>query len=291
MKIALIVCLLFNFCEMTFAQEPEEYLIYDIPAGAKKIGPVPSRDPDLVSYRHYLPNREVAEETLIGEETYRNGILIQRELLKNGQLHGVQKKWHANGKLESEEPYRDGVMHGSFRHWNEAGILVGQYQMTNGTGIQRIYTSDGELAREAVFTNSMENGLLFSMMPRDGRRCLVWRRDGNNVGKSFTFYRDGSLYSVTCATPSGVLSGPYIRFDAKGNVAESRWFLNGMEKDEAAYAAAAAADPKLPPYHKEGAKYHEYADLEVRALLKRYRNLPRVKIPIELDLKGVPIAR
>lgn len=68
--------------------------------------------------------------------------------LRNGQRHGVARRWHKNGRLASEERYVGGLLHGVCRQWSESGRLLGQYHMVHGTGVQRAWHDNGRLQME-----------------------------------------------------------------------------------------------------------------------------------------------
>jgi len=83
--------------------------------------------------------------------------------------------------------------------------------------------------------------------------------------------------------------GPCLRFGQDGSVAEKKWYIRGKIVSEAVYADAAAKDSNLPPYYADPVKYKNLIDAEVQPLIQRYRNMQRVKIPLEFDAQGNPI--
>ena len=258
---------------------------YDIPLNAKKIGPGNTREPEKKRFNFFLPGLEISEKSLIAREVYYGGQLVERALYKDGVEHGVQRSWHQNGQARSEAPFKNGVMHGTFRHWNETGQLIGQYEITNGNGIRKIYNAVGYLVHEQAIANSRGNGLRMEML-LDGVRSLISQKDGQIIGKSYSVYPSGSLSSLSCSSASGFSHGPRLDFSKEGVVTTKQWFVSNKEVTESEYAAAASNDPSLPAYLSEVGKYKELAESEIEQLLVRYRNLPRVKIPLQFDDSG-----
>ncbi|EDY15969.1 MORN variant repeat protein [Chthoniobacter flavus Ellin428] len=281
------------------AQETS-YLDYSIPANARKVGP-DFLPPNLTEAVYLLPGTKVdpftryIEPELVGRERFDNGVLVSREMFLNEKKHGVQREWYPNGQLKSEEPYRNGVMHGVFKTWSEKGALTGQATFVEGTGKLQVYDEDGVLIEETNYKGSRENGLFFSRLhnPRipDHRMTFMWVKDGVREGWAYDFYEDGTLSSMNFAMgSSGNVYGPNIDFDKNGAIASVKWYGGELEIPEAVYAKAAALRPEMPPYYHDPDKYkEEFVTPEVRALVKDYQEMPRVKIPLEFGPDGKPI--
>jgi antitoxin component YwqK of YwqJK toxin-antitoxin module len=272
-------------------------LSYDLPAGAQKVGPITTRDFDVTYYNYFLPGTDFSRENMVGRESYFKGQLIDRELFKPypkdasnlfTTLHGVRQTWHRSGVKASESPYRNGKMDGLFRVWNEAGQLIGQYMMHQGTGTKRIYNSDGALQREEHFEQGRATGVYFALL-QDGEVALLWKKDGHSAGSSFKFDKSDEIGRVTCYSPEGGLHGPALSFSQSGAVVSTTWYVNESKVSESEYKTAASTDATLPPYNENPARYKELATPEVKAVLKKYRNAPRVKIPLEFDTTGDPV--
>lgn len=274
---------------VAYAESSTDVLDYSIAANAVKLGPINTRDPKQKMFNYFLSGSAPAENTLIGREIYHADILISREIFNEGKRHGIWRKWHRNGHLASEAPYDTGDMNGVFRHWSESGKLIGQYEIVNGKGLKRIYNESGELVDEQSIESNKPNGLLMEYFANDGTRSLVWQKDGNNVGNAFSFYRTGNVMGITCHSSEGGLLGPHLGFSPTGSLTKNAWYIRGKEVSESAYAGAAASDPRLPPYYSDATEYKQFVNAEVRALLEKYRTMPRVKIPLEFDEHGNPV--
>jgi len=287
-----------GFC----AEEAGSVLTYDIPAGAKKVGPITTRDPRTVTYIYFAPGTKMSGEIMIASEMYDSGQLVKRELFKptpsgvrvpfnSGPVrHGVEQTWHKNGVKAKDSPYQDGKMHGTFREWNDAGQLVGQYEMRDGTGTKMIYNDNGTLKREEQFEKGRQHGILMDV-PDFGksRVILLWNKDGHILGKAFSFFPPDQSKGITCYSSEGDLHGPALEFSQSGALIYQAWYVKAVKVTESEYEAAASRDPTLPPYYADATKYKEFATPEVKAILKKYRDLPRVKIPLEFDKTGKPV--
>lgn len=278
-----ILALLAIFMGNAIAQNEANHLLCAIPSDAKKLGPINTRDPHQVFYNYFPSDAEVSAKNVIGRETYYDQQLVDRELYKNGERHGVQREWYPNGTLKSESPYKDGAMDGAFNYWNEKGELVGQYEINNGLGTKKIYDGSGLLVIEQELKDSLPNGLTMEVSKISKIRTVVWMKNGNSTGIGYSFYSDDSPYLIAWA------QGPLIYFAKDGAVSQKVWQIKGREVSETEYATAASSDPSLPPYYADGNQYKRMVGEDVRALLEKYRTMPRVKIPLQFDQNGNPV--
>ncbi len=272
------------------AQDAEDYLSYDIPANAEKIGPGNDKD-NTLWYHFFFPAGVRTQESLVGKENYDCNQLIERELMKKGRKHGLQKTWHRNGTLQSESPYQDGVMHGTFREWNEKGQLIAQYTMVHGTGRKRLYNDAGLLMIDEPMEQSRKNGLCMERSRIEGTLSLFQIKKGALVGKAFSFYPTSQLMSLVCHSEKGALHGPYITFSEFGEVTHKKWYHADKEYSESDYALLTAKDKTLPPCFEDATIYQSLVDAKVKDALESYRHLPLVKIPLELDPAGNPVPK
>lgn len=283
------------FASPCIAQTRQEVLNYVIPPNAlRREGG--SRDPKEKNVVYYLPNAEPSQATLIAIEkrAVKGDMLLSRELYKNQILHGVQKEWHKNGQLMSDSPYFEGVRDGVFRHWDEKGQLVGKYQITKGVGIIKIYNSQGLLVKEVHLVIDEKQRALDMQVYSLGQRSLTWKKGPFPDGPSYSFYSDDSMWGIAfyLSLPGAadhIFHGPYIRFDERGNVTKKEWDIRGRRVSEKEYAKVAATNKSLPPYFADANKYKTFTTPETKALLKKYREMRPVKIPLEFDGKGEPL--
>ena len=132
------------------AQTDVSYLQYDIPKTAKKIGPFNEPRLRATGYNYIIPGNDPSSPILVGQELYLGKSLVSRTSFLNGKKHGIHREWYSDGKLKIEEPYRNGLLNGTVKCWAENGILVGQYEIVDGTGREISYYSNGHIEKASV---------------------------------------------------------------------------------------------------------------------------------------------
>ena len=72
---------------------------------------------------------------------------------KQGNLHGLWRKYDISGQLISEAEYKDSKKHGTWRIWDELGVQ--RYEMNyyegNKTGLWRMWDEKGNLLDEKKY--------------------------------------------------------------------------------------------------------------------------------------------
>jgi antitoxin component YwqK of YwqJK toxin-antitoxin module len=86
------------------------------------------------------------------------GTLIYEINYKNGYLSGTSKAWYDNGQLKYERSFNGGRVTGSLKRWFENGEVMHDIVFDNGTGVDREYSSPGNLYMETFFKNGMIEG-------------------------------------------------------------------------------------------------------------------------------------
>ena len=183
-------------------QVEDDYLSYDIPPNAEKVGPGINKGGSIY-YHFFFPAGVHTRESLVSIETYFEKQLVERQFMKKGLIHGLQKTWHNDGTLRSESPYKEGVMHGTFREWNEKGQLIVQYHLVNGTGRKRLYNDEGRLMIDEPMEQSQKHGLCMERTRNLGILSLYRLKNGVLTGKAFDFYPSSQLSAVVCKTEKG----------------------------------------------------------------------------------------
>ena len=271
------------------AEVEQDIVSYEIPANAKKTGPIATRYPHQTFYNYFPADKEISRETQIGRETYDRSALIKRELFRNEKIHGVQKEWYTNGQEKLEAPYIDGVRHGVFKQWDENGRLLGQYEFRNGSGTVKVYDSTGFLIKEETFVNNVKNGWAMEWAPISQVWDIYCYVNGKIHGLGCEFGAGGVLLEMIWLQ-DGAWSGPNLKFSNGGEIVKKSWHRRGAELSEEDYAKAVQTDSSLPPYHANAALYKkEFLDEHMNQMIQKYVNMPRVKIPLEFDSEGNPI--
>lgn len=76
----------------------------------------------------------------------------------NGKLHGLRREWTSEGVKTLEESYTDGLANGVFRYWTEEGKLLGEFEMTMGTGIWIEWDYSGEMNWRCTYKAGKKHG-------------------------------------------------------------------------------------------------------------------------------------
>ncbi len=70
---------------------------------------------------------------------------IAESSIHDAKIHGVHREWHTNGQLALEAAMSEGRPHGLVQKWSQAGVLMGQWTLSNGAVVQTI-TNTAELS-------------------------------------------------------------------------------------------------------------------------------------------------
>ncbi len=125
-----------------------------------------------------------------------NGKPSEEYTIKNGEQHGLHRRWHPNGVLAMERPYRKGLLHGVARQWNTRGELLGTSKLRNGTGTLLEWYENGQLSQECSYFHGAMTG-----------RVRFWAEDGMLFGQRYYF--DGrpiskKRYKAKCRAVPGL---------------------------------------------------------------------------------------
>lgn len=288
-NIILTAAMVASVLVLAMTARSEENLPDSIPSGAQKRGPFPDRDSELFYY--YPSGADIKKANILAIEDYRNHVLVERNFLKDGMLHGVQRKWFPNGKQKSEEPYQNGKRDGICKVWGQGGALLGQYSMSKGTGVVMVYNVAGQLVREEHFNDNFPEGLQMELY--DGVVTYSWIKNRVRQGTIFGFFvSTGRIATMGFVSSEGLEVGPRIAFTDQGVFQTVSWHLGRMDGKLVTaeeYAAAQAANPLLPPYYADINDYKKFIKKEVQHLIENYRKMPPVKIPLEFANDGKPV--
>jgi len=284
----ILSCLTFGFLSLVewAVGDDNGYLEYSLPQkDFDKYGPITTPDGKHF-YTYYSKGANIHENKwLFGREYFWNGTRITLELFKNGKKHGVQKEWYKNGEPKLESPYKDGIRHGVFRVWDEQGDLVSQYEMKMGDGVMGVYHSNGSLFKERRFLKNHEDGPAFEFYDNGQATSLIWCKNGEYEGTSVAFEKNGDLRCLGFFK-QGKLHGPSVYFEPNISPKQTTFYVNGVEVDENHYLEEAKKDSTLPSVYKDLTEYKKMLTPDIQQIVEKYKNLPRVKIPLELDVNG-----
>lgn len=126
-------------------------------------------------------------------------------LYKDGVLDGTWQRRHANGALAEAGTYVAGQKHGTWKQLDPSGKVLGQYDLSAGTGIERRWLDDGTLYSEIAMKRGVPHGPA-KYFERDGSLLVLSRfsdgkLDGEQVSGTSRTLRFNEKYS------NGVLTG------------------------------------------------------------------------------------
>lgn len=275
------------FCSSPFTvlgqqnSNDESYLTYSIPDNAIKLEPKGTRGRDAISITYIDPvtNKKTAEE-FFDIKTKKK---IKLVLYKNGKKHGIQKTWYKDGSPKTEAPYKNDIIHGEFKHWDEKGNLVGFYKMSNGNGVKRIFFSNGKLKEKKDFKNNVLSGESFIFFDNGQGKSLNWKTKGSYYRDSFSFHKNGELYCYGTFDAKAKLNGTVVYFNKKGLHLEKElvYYIHGRKITKEEYLKASEKDSSLPKLEEDLEKYKEYAYEQTKDIVKKYKNMEPIQIPLE----------
>lgn len=113
------------------------------------------------------------EKEGLSSSWYENGALRRSCNYKNGKKHGVLRKWYPRSgwinPILLEAHYVEGKLHGSYKRWNPNGKLEIETNYQDGlkSGIDRFWSTKGNLQSEAHYVNGTLHGEMRSWSPSD----------------------------------------------------------------------------------------------------------------------------
>ena len=90
----------------------------------------------------YTPNGEKSQET-----TY-----------VRGRKNGPHKEYHLNGQVKVEGAFKDDLFDGRWTYYDDRGIVVGEGEFENGTGVLTAYDARGQVAMVTHYVRNMKDG-------------------------------------------------------------------------------------------------------------------------------------
>ncbi len=250
-----------------------------LPLNCRRDGPFYDRDRSTVfEYIDPSSGEKVASERLS------KGRISELQLWLHGKLNGTQREWHENRRKKSISTYKNGVMDGEFRIWDLDGQLVSNYVMTRGSGIKKVYYSDGRLKVECRFENNLEEGMSVERFG-NGRIEFISYSKGELSGEGHVFNKEGKLVVYSCFNKMGKPHGSFIELDEQEKIISFKRYLNGLEVSEETYQKEAPKDKTIRDIDRTNFTLDVIKDIDTMKLYSNYNGMPPVKIPLELHYK------
>ena len=274
---------LFAFTMYGQDMDDESHLSYSIPDNAVKVGPRAGRG-GIISTTYLNPDTDDINKKLVGIEFFDKKTKKRTKLVlyKNRKKHGVQKEWYKDGFPKSEAPYKNDIMHGVFKHWDDKGNLVGFYRILNGTGVKKVFFSNGKVKEKREFQNNKITGESFVFYNSGQANSLNWKKDGLYYTDGFAFHENGKLYCYGKFETRAQLNGPTVYFSKTGQPIEKElvYYIHGKKVTKEEYLEASEKDSTLPKLEEDLEKYKEYALEKTQAIIDKYKNMEPVEIPL-----------
>lgn len=131
---------------------------------------------------------------------HENGVLAEEYTLVGGRVEGSIRKWHDNGVLAKDVPCVNGLAHGTVRQWNRDGKLLGEYTMTKGWGIERVWNEDGSLQMESELLLKDPMAMRAVVYDDLGKPHIVFNWNGKPLSKTKFYERLARELEIDIAT-------------------------------------------------------------------------------------------
>ncbi len=182
--------------------------------------------------------------------TYPDGSTELSGAHRTGLLHGPWRHLYPNGKTAEAGAYLAGKKDGTWQLTTERGGLLGDYQMKAGTGVEKRWYADGQLASERSYKDGVLDGpsavyaaggaslyaARFADGVLDGERKLglpgqlriedFWDK-GTPRGARKILRRERSAVEQTF-DDEGILTGPYVAWRDRVTLREHGSYVRGQ---------------------------------------------------------------
>jgi antitoxin component YwqK of YwqJK toxin-antitoxin module len=250
---------------------------------SEKVGPVATRDPDVVKFYFYQIGKPRESVFKVGEETVSGGVLTERRRFRDGVLHGMQEFWDRDGGLRREDVYENGLMSGLFRRWDERGQLVARFLMADGSGDLVCFNSKGYLREVSHYSGGKKVGYE-TTFDRSGKVASISKlKDGKFFVGSFGF-RQGKLTYFIPYDDEGLTDGAYLK-EANGDVS-FRFFIGGVEVNREEFIERRRRDEQvvdIPSSLEDCRRFLPKDFADFIAAIEKVRPIP---IPLRLNADG-----
>lgn len=148
----------FKFYSIKYSSHPEAIKVF-------------KEHTDSVAVKYFFDNGKIrAIGTFIGKKRvgkwkyfYKKGTVFSTEFYDDGKLEGkVVIHFKNNGKVAEESEYKNGQMHGLSKKYSDKGVLIEEVLFENGkaNGLAKYYELSGNLKERGVY--------------KDGKRVGKW---------------------------------------------------------------------------------------------------------------------
>lgn len=125
---------------------------------------------------------------------------------KNGALDGPWTRHHVDGTIAEAGSYAAGHKHGRWKQTSPTGTVLGEYELTAGTGVEKFWYGDGALYSERSLAASVPHGPHKVLAP-DGAVIISASYANGKLDGSHTVGVPGSLLRFDETFTAGVRRG------------------------------------------------------------------------------------
>ena len=190
-----------------------------------------------------------------------DGTLAERSTYADGELHGLQTRYHhglkvsegewrkgkqegpwreylylnsGNFRLKTEGSYKDGVQEGRWRFFDGLGRLEEEVMLEKGLkhGVWSRY-HDGDKLSECTYERDYRNGPCTSWHPGKGVRERGLYKNEKKVGLWVSYHLNGQKWSEGTYGQDGEEEGEWSSWHPNGQLASWGTYVNGQETGRA----------------------------------------------------------
>ncbi|MDO6462997.1 hypothetical protein [Pseudoalteromonas carrageenovora] len=179
------------------------------------------------------------------ELKYKSGALKQVQFFNQGKRAGTWLEYYENGNLKSQKTYGKAFRASPAKYWDESGKLkesVIVYKSKHGDTVKWINYEENDIERE--YHKSRDGRWVKSLTYAGKKRVLVEEyesagsKDTNRqyIGRYYSRYNKKRYLNEKgykeCFYKKGVLHGPYIEVDERGEIILKGKYSNGNKVGE-----------------------------------------------------------
>ena len=157
-----------------------------------------------------------------------DGQVTMEYRIENDVMHGPFRTYHDNGRVQQESTYVHGKEHGVTRQFDLEGVLIGSYELDNGSGLDLWYCEAGVLAEERYLKNGVMHGFE-----------RWWSGDNASVGIEGHYFE-------------GLEHGIFREWNHRQRLRRGvpQYFIRGQKTQRREYGRACKSDATLPKYDR-----------------------------------------
>ena len=170
------------------------------------------------------PPSQAPGDTLPGEmrRYYKNGQLLERYRLVNGQFEGARVIYYASGRVDREMTYRGGWPNGLFKAYDKEGRLQREIGYVEGVlDGPWVFYNHGAKSIQATFRNGKLEGRYAVFYPTGALKVQAQYHQGRLASKVSAYTKAGQLVNEEVPNAAGDRIVTVLTYDKAGRVKRS----------------------------------------------------------------------